>query len=300
MTYSIIGRDTETGALGVAIQSAVVSVGSQCIWAEAGVGAVATQSLLRASHGPSGLALMRNGHSAKEALAAVLAGDGWKEARQVAMVDANGNFDTFTGSTCVGYSGHSTGQTCTAQANMMLNEGVPEAMVEAFDTSPEPFPLRFVSALRAAQTLGGDLRGQQSAALKIVDTTLPKNDWEGVLYDARVDDHTSPVEALATICTHQLSGHIVGEGFGLAYEGDFEGALAKYQASLELDPDDPQPRFLLAMEIATILKRPNLVEDVLRKFFEEEMYKEYFGRMVEVRLAHDAEAKAAAKALMSA
>ena len=298
MTYSIIGRDEETGALGVAIQSAVVSVGSQCIWAEAGVGAVATQSLLRTSHGPSGLTLMRNGHNAREALAAVLAGDNWKEARQVAMMDTDGKFDGFTGATCVHYSGHSMGEHCTAQANMMANEGVPEVMVEAFEESREPFVLRLVDALRAAQSVGGDLRGQQSAALKIVSTTLFKNIWEGVLYDVRVDNHKTPVEELASICTHQLSGHIIGEGFELAYKGDFDGAMAKYRESLALDPDEAQPRFLFAMEVGTMLKRPDLVDDILREFFTDSRWREYFKRMADVRLGHDPAARAAVEALL--
>ncbi len=298
MTYSIVARDADSGEMGVAVQSAIFNVGSQVPWAEAGVGAVVTQSLLRAAHGPSALALMRNGHSAKEAVAALMAGDEWRFARQLGAVDANGVVDAFTGESCIRYAGHQVGEHYAVQANMMAEEGVPQAMGEAFETTSGPLVLRLLAALRGAERAGGDLRGKQSAALKIVGVELPKNRWEGVLYDVRVDDHPEPVTELARLCNRARANHKVGEGFGLAAQGDFEGALRRYHESAAIDPEDAQFRFLFATEIGTTFQRLDLVEALLREYFEDDALRLYFRRSAEMRLRHDEAAREAVEALM--
>src|SRR5688500_5933352 len=134
-TYSIVARDSATGEIGVAVQSHWFSVGALVPWAEAGVGAVATQSFIEASYGPLGLELMRSGRTAQQALAALIAGDPHLEVRQVAMIDAHGNVAGHTGSAAIQAAGHRTGANYSVQANMMLNATVPDAMARAFESA---------------------------------------------------------------------------------------------------------------------------------------------------------------------
>ena len=299
MTYSIVARDPETGQMGVAVQTALPAVGVLCPWAAAGVGAVATQSLVRVAHGPSGLTLMRNGHTAAEALAGVLAADAGAERRQIGMIDANGVVDSFTGSGCIRFAGHRVGETYAVQANMMANDTVPDAMAEAFEAAEGPLLLRMIAALQAAQAEGGDFRGQQSAALKIVSGDLPKNEWEGVLYDIRVDDHATPVDELARIANRMLAWNVMRESYALADEDDYEGALGKMAQSAAMDPDALQFRFSFALEIGISQGRLDLVEDMLRETFQQDpMYVEYYRRLVEAGLIDNPEQQAKLDALI--
>jgi uncharacterized Ntn-hydrolase superfamily protein len=299
MTYSIVARDAETGEMGVAVQTGIMGVGTLCPWAEAGIGVVATQASVRVSHGPSGLALMRNGHTAKEALEAVLNGDEEHHIRQVGMIDANGVAAAFTGDGCIVYAGHWVGDGYAVQANMMARDGVPTAMAKAFEGSQGTLVVRLLAALRAAQAAGGDFRGQQSAALKIVQGALPKNHWEGVLYDVRVDDHPAAVEELARICTRYSTRTVIREGYQLADAGNFEGALAKLEEAAHLDPDEHQFRFLFAVELATTYRRIDLVSDVLRHYFQEERWRDYFRRRADARMRADDETRTLVEALMA-
>src|SRR5262245_30498038 len=167
-TFSIVARDPATGELGVAVQSHWFSVGSVVPWAEAGVGAVATQSFVLASYGPKGLALMKSGKSASEALDELVKADAGEDVRQVAMVDARGRVATHTGARCIDVAGHHAGAGYSVQANMMLNDRVVPAMAKAYEAAQGPLAARLLAALEAAQEAGGDIRGQQSAALLVV------------------------------------------------------------------------------------------------------------------------------------
>lgn len=298
MTYSIVARDAGTGEMGVAVQTGIIGVGTLCPWAEAGVGVVATQASVRVSHGPSGLALMRNGHTAQEALIALLNGDAEHHIRQVGMLDANGVAASFTGDNCILYAGHRVGDGYAVQANMMATDQVPTAMAEAFESTQGALIVRLLAALRAAQAAGGDFRGQQSAALKIVQGALPKNNWEGVLYDVRVDDHPAAVEELARICNRFITRNVIREGYQFADEGNFEGALAKLEEAALLDPDEHQFRFLFALELATTYRRIELVSEQLRHYFREERWRDYFRRRADARMRADDETRPMVEALM--
>src|SRR5688572_7186258 len=164
-TYSIVARDLATGELGVAVQSHWFSVGSIVSWAEAGVGAVATQSFADPSYGKLGLDLMRAGRSAPDALKGLLAGDEGREVRQVAMIDAQGRVDAWTGGKDIPAAGHIVGKNYSVQANLMLNDKVWPAMARAFENTKGDLADRMLAALDAAQAVGGDIRGRQSAAL---------------------------------------------------------------------------------------------------------------------------------------
>ena len=269
MTYSIVARDPETGEMGVAVQTAWLNVGAICPWAEAGVGAVATQASVRPSHGPSGLSLMRNGHSAPEALAAVLAADEHREVRQIGMIDRNGQVAAFTGQNTIRYAGHQTGDNFSVQANMMLNDTVPGAMAEVFTQTQGALVLKIMAALEAAQAAGGDFRGMQSAALKIVSRELPLNSWEGVLYDLRVDDHTEPLRELRRLVDRQRAHNMINDAYLLASGGNVDGALAQFEAAITLDPGEEQIRFWFPVEMADQHGQIERVAPVLRELFKQ-------------------------------
>ncbi len=168
MTYSIVARDRDTGELGVAVQSHYFQVGPVVPWAIAGVGAVATQSMVNVSFGPLGLDYMKAGYRAEDALRALLAGDSQPEARQVALVDASGNVAVHTGAKCIPAAGHRTGDGFSVQANLMEKDTVWDAMFEAYTSTNAPLAERLLAAMDAAEAEGGDIRGKQSAAMLVV------------------------------------------------------------------------------------------------------------------------------------
>jgi uncharacterized Ntn-hydrolase superfamily protein len=163
-TYSIVARDPDTGQLGVAVQSHWFSVGSLVPWAEAGVGAVATQSFVEARYGFAGLELMRSGLDARHTLDALLAADEHADVRQVAMIDARGGTAVHTGKHCIRYAGHLAGENFTVQANLMLNAGVPEAMAAAFRGAQGSLAERMLAALEAGTCAANSRRLFSSSA----------------------------------------------------------------------------------------------------------------------------------------
>jgi uncharacterized Ntn-hydrolase superfamily protein len=199
MTYSIVARDAETGRLGVAVQSHWFSVGSVVSWAEAGVGAIATQSFAERSYGPLGLELMRRGRSAPEALETLVRADADRAVRQVAFVDAQGRVGVHTGDGCIREFGHETGDGFSVQANMMERDTVWGAMATAYRTAVGDLPARLLAALAAAQGEGGDIRGMQSAALLVVEAEPTGTEWDDRVIDLRVEDHARPVDELARV-----------------------------------------------------------------------------------------------------
>jgi uncharacterized Ntn-hydrolase superfamily protein len=195
-TYSIVARDPKTGEMGVAVQSHWFSVGSVVSWAEAGVGAVATQSLVDPAYGPLGLELMRTGRTAPEALRSLLAGDDGRAVRQVAMIDADGRVEAHTGPRCIADAGHvvDADNQFSVQANLMANDEIWPAMAKAYRENTGDLADRLVAALEAAQAVGGDIRGKQSAALLVVSATPTGRPWEDRRFDLRVEDHPQPVQ----------------------------------------------------------------------------------------------------------
>ena len=168
-TFSIVARDEKTGEIAVGVQSHWFSVGTSVSWAEAGVGAVATQSFTNKSFGVRGLALLKEGKTAQQALDILLSDDSGKEVRQVGIIDAQGNVANFTGKNCVDFAGDLKGKNYAVQSNMMLNNKVPTAMAKTFEAKTDlPLAERVLEALKAAQMVGGDIRGKQSAAIFVV------------------------------------------------------------------------------------------------------------------------------------
>jgi uncharacterized Ntn-hydrolase superfamily protein len=239
-TFSIVARDPVTGELGVAVQSHWFSVGSIVAWAEAGVGAVATQSFVDPAYGPLGLSLMRTGRSAPDALKSLLAGDDGREVRQVAMIDAQGRVDAWTGKNDIQAAGHHVGKDYSVQANLMLNDRIWPAMAKAFESTRGDLADRMLAALDAAQAAGGDIRGRQSAAIIIVTGKPTGLAWKDRTFDLRVDDHPEPLKELRRLVTLQRAYNHMNAGDLAVEKKDNEGALREYGAAEKLVPDSAE------------------------------------------------------------
>jgi uncharacterized Ntn-hydrolase superfamily protein len=202
-TFSILGFDPATGEVGGAVQSRVFSVGNGVLWAEAGVGAAATQAIVDVSYGPQSLALLRSGMTPDAIVKQVWDRDpdpdpkAWsKQGRQFAVMDAKGNVAAFTGPQATPWAGHRLGKYCSAQGNILAGPAVVEDMVKAFEATTGHLSLRLLAALEAGQAAGGDKRGKQSAAMLIV-----KKDggvWlhNDVVLRLQVDDNAEPLKEL--------------------------------------------------------------------------------------------------------
>jgi uncharacterized Ntn-hydrolase superfamily protein len=239
-TFSIVCRDPATGELGVAVQSHWFSVGSIVAWAEAGVGAVATQSFVDPSYGKNGLDLMRAGKSAPDTLKELLAKDEGREVRQVAMIDAQGRVDAWTGKNDIQAAGHIVGNNFSVQANLMLNDKIWPAMAHAFENTRGDLAERMLAALDAAQAAGGDLRGRQSAALIVVTGKPTGQAWKDRTFDLRVDDSPEPLQELRRLVRLQRAYNHMNAGDLAVEKKDNEGALREYGAAERLVPNNAE------------------------------------------------------------
>lgn len=251
-TYSIVARDTVTGDVGVAVQSHWFSVGSIVTWAEAGVGAVATQSFVDPAYGPLGLALMKGGKTAHEALESLLATDPGKNVRQVAMIDIHGNVAAHTGQKCIQGAGHIIGRNYSVQANLMLNDKVWPAMSKAYESATGDLADRMMAALDAAEAVGGDIRGKQSAAILIVKGTSTGRVWADRVMELRVEDHPEPLKELRRLITvHRAYDHM-NRGDLAIERNDVDGALREYAAAEQMFPDNLEMKFWHAVSLVNI------------------------------------------------
>jgi uncharacterized Ntn-hydrolase superfamily protein len=196
-TYSIAACDLDAGRWGVATQSKFLGVGSVVPWAEPQAGAVATQAYANPRYGPDGLALLREGASAEEAVEQLTSADEGREHRQLGIVDAKGGSATFTGTECYDWAGGRTGPGYAAQGNILVSGTTVDAIAESFEaTAGKPLEERLMDSLDAGQAAGGDSRGQQSAALLVVERDGGYAGLFDVVFDLRVDDHERPLEEL--------------------------------------------------------------------------------------------------------
>jgi len=198
-TFSIVALDRKNGDMGVAVQSKFIAVGSVVPWAKAGVGAVATQASANVSYGPQALRMLEEGLTSSEVLARLLLEDEQNQGRQVVIVDAKGNVAVHTGTACMEWAGHVTGDAYSCQGNILAGRDVVESMARAYDRTAGDLIDKLLAALSAGQKAGGDRRGQQSAALLVV---REKGGYEGFTdryVDLRVDDSTHPIDELKRI-----------------------------------------------------------------------------------------------------
>lgn len=250
-TFSIVGRDANTGEMAVAVQSHWFSVGTVVAWGKAGVGVVATQSFINQSFGPNGLALLKAGKSPQEAVEQLIDADEGRDFRQLALLDTQGRVATYTGEKCIDHAGHANGENFSVQANMMLTEGVVPAMEEAWKAN-EGLPLaeRMVAVLEAAQAQGGDIRGKQSAALLVVKGESSEEPWTDRLVDLRVDDHENPIGELSRLLkVHRAYDHM-NMGDLYVEKGEMNAAMKEYNAAMTMFPDNLEMQYWTAITLA--------------------------------------------------
>jgi uncharacterized Ntn-hydrolase superfamily protein len=246
-TYSIVARDPETGELGVAVQSHWFSVGPLCAWTRAGVGAVATQSVVEPAYGPDALDLLQDGTGAEQALGELLAADPLAAVRQVAVIDAHGGLSVHTGADCIAEAGHVAGDHWSCQANMMARATVPAAMSEAFAAAAGPLSDRLMAALRGAEAEGGDVRGRQSAAMAI--SAAEGEPWRKTV-DLRVDDHPAPLDELQRLLTLQRAYELAGAADELMAAGRAQEAGDLYRRAAGLAPESDELLFWAGLAFA--------------------------------------------------
>ncbi len=250
MTYSIVARDKDTGELGVAVQSHYFQVGPVVPWALAGVGAIATQSMVNVSFGPLGLELLRAGYGAQRTLEALLAGDTEPSRRQLAVVDGEGNVAAHTGDQCIPAAGHHTGDGFSVQANLMENDTVWDAMAHAYKTTEAPLPERMLAAMDAAEVEGGDIRGKQSAAMLVVTGKPAGRSWEDRLIDLRVEDSPDPLGELRRLLKIRRAYQTDEEADRLEASGDLVAAARKREEGVALAPEMEELAFWAGLQIA--------------------------------------------------
>ncbi|HXL14693.1 MAG TPA: DUF1028 domain-containing protein [Methylomirabilota bacterium] len=265
-TFSIVARDPETGDLGVAVQSHYFSVGPIVPWAEPGVGAVATQSLVEVSYGPRGLQMMSSGRGAKQTLEELLSQDPNKEVRQVAMIDSHGDVAAWTGKRCIPSAGDHVGTQYSVQANLMSNDRIWPAMAEAYETTKGDLATRLLAALEAGQKAGGDIRGQQSAAIVIVKGKRSNKPWQDRIMDLRVEDSPHPIAELARLVRTWRAYRNVDQGDAYATEGKIEDAMKAYAEGARLAPGNDEILFWQAASLWQ-LGREKEATPIFRKVF---------------------------------
>jgi uncharacterized Ntn-hydrolase superfamily protein len=283
-TYSIVARDPATGEMGVAVQSHYFSVGPIVPWVEAGVGAVATQSLVLVDYGPNGLALMREGMSASAALDSLLRADPNPDVRQVAMVDARGDVAAHTGKSAIPDAGHHTGKQYSVQANLMANDKVWPAMAAAFESATGDLAERMLVALEAAEKAGGDIRGRQSAAIVVVKAESSGKPWVDRTFDLRVEDHPQPLEELRRLMRLRRAYNLADAGDNAIAAKQPEQALEHYEAAAKLAPEVVELQFWAALSMYTNGREAEAREVFKRVFAKERRWAELVPRLARVGL----------------
>jgi uncharacterized Ntn-hydrolase superfamily protein len=269
-TFSIVARDPLSGEMAVGVQSHWFSVGTAVPWAEAGVGAVATQSFVNKSYGAKGLALMQAGKTATESLKELVAEDEGREVRQVAMIDAHGNVNAYTGAKCIDYADHIVGENYSVQSNMMLTNKVCIAMSKAYEKG-EGLPLaeRVLNALQAAQAAGGDIRGRQSAAIVVVAGKKSSTPWNDRLVDLRVDDHATPLKELNRLLRLFHAYQYMDKGDLATEKNDMKGAMEAYGAAMKMFPANLEMKYWTAITLANN-KRVREAAAMLQKIYQQD------------------------------
>lgn len=253
-TYSIVARDPETGALGGAVQTHQVGVGRLIPHVAPGVGVIASQSLANLRYNSVGLQMLREGLEPEQIIAGLTASDAMSERRQVSIINADGIAAAFTGSGCIREAGHHVGENYSVQANMMTKTTVIDAMRDAFEGATGDLAQRMVAALQAAQAEDGDIRGMQSAALRVVSGDKMQPEWERI-YDVRVDESDNPVSELDRLVTIRHAQLLDAQGHALLREGRVEQALTQWEAARAAAPDQEELAFWQVTALADMLPR---------------------------------------------
>ncbi len=252
-TYSIAACDLDASQWGVATQSKFLAVGAVVPWAEPHVGAIATQAYANPRYGPEGLTLLREGLSAEEVVERLTAADEGRDQRQLGVVDREGRSASFTGAECLEWAGGRTGPCYAAQGNILVSAETVDAIAETFESSKGPLAERLLDCLDAAQAAGGDRRGQQSAALLVVEQDGGYAKLSDTIVELRVEDHERPLEELRRL--YRLHDALFGETprdewltvdeplvnelrerlEKLGYDGELEDAFNRWAGNVNLE-----------------------------------------------------------------
>jgi uncharacterized Ntn-hydrolase superfamily protein len=252
-TYSIAACDLKARQWGVATQSKFLAVGSVVPWAEPQVGAIATQAYANPRYGSEGLGLLREGLSAEEVVERLTSADEGRDHRQLGVVDAEGRSATFTGAECLEWAGGKTGSCYAAQGNILVSAETVDAIATTFEASSGPLAVRLMDCLDAAQAAGGDRRGQQSAALLVVEKDGGYAGLSDIVVELRVEDHPQPLTELRRL--YRLHDALFGETpreewlavdgdladelrdrlTKLGYNGDLEDAFIRWASNANLE-----------------------------------------------------------------
>ena len=236
-TFSIVAFDPKTRNLGVAVQSRYFSVGTAVPWAQAQVGAVATQSFVNISYGPRGLKLLKKGLTVNEVIEKLTIKDKSRDYRQLGIIDGKGNPAAYTGTKCLKWAGSKTGKNYTAQGNTLANEQVVQNMGKKFETTKSDLADRLVAALEGGQEAGGDARGRQSAALLVVGERKSKSGYGDRLIDLRVEDHPEPIAELKRLLRLHRVYSLIDEAEEIFTQGNHKKAIATIKKAIELNPN---------------------------------------------------------------
>jgi uncharacterized Ntn-hydrolase superfamily protein len=275
--------------MGVAVQSHWFAVGSIVTWAEAGVGAIATQSFVDPGYGTRGLALLKGGEAAPDVLRSLVDADPQRASRQVAIVDAKGRVAAYTGPTCIAAAGDRVGAQFSVQANMMANDRVWPAMADAFETASGDLAERMLVALEAGEAAGGDARGRQSAAILIVKAESTGRPWVGAdrIFDLRVDDNPEPIHELRRLVRLQRAYNYANRGDELMATNSVDDALLQYVRAAEIAPEILELPFWQAVTLASVGRETEAMPIFARVFAKEPQWAELLLRLPAAKLLPD-------------
>jgi uncharacterized Ntn-hydrolase superfamily protein len=248
------------------------------------VGAIATQSFVEVRYGASGLDLLASGLSAPRTLDALLAADANPGVRQVAMIDASGRVAVHTGANCIEYAGHLAGKNFSVQANLMLSPGVPQAMAAAFQQATGSLAERMLAALEAAQAVGGDLRGKQSAAILVVSGAATGQPLEGRLVDLHVEDSPQPLVELRRLLQLNTAYEHMNQGDHALESGDVDAALEEYGQAEALQPDNLEMKFWHAVSLVNAGRNDAAMPVFAGIFSKDESWRTLVQRLAEAGL----------------
>ncbi|HMQ49986.1 MAG TPA: DUF1028 domain-containing protein [Saprospiraceae bacterium] len=283
-TYSIVAYDPNTGEMGAAVQSHWFSVGSMVIWGEPGVGVVATQSFVNPNYGPEGLRLLKIGIAPVTVVGQLTSRDNGRDYRQVAVLNAKGAVDAFTGKNCIDAAGHYVGENFSVQANLMDNDSVWIKMARAYEGAAGlPLAERMMAALEAGQAAGGDIRGQQSAAMIVVSGDAKQPAWKKEV-DLRVEDSQAPlVELKRLLQVHRAYEHM-NKGDLAVEKGDQATALKEYAAAEALFPDNLEMKYWHAVALVNMDKLAEALPLFAQVFQKDEKWRTLTPRLIDSEL----------------
>ncbi len=289
-TFSIVARDANTGEMAVAVQSHWFSVGTGVSWGEAGVGVVATQSFTNRSFGIRGLEMLKQGKSPQETLDMLLSDDEGRDFRQVAILDKQGRVATHTGKSCIDFAGHANGENFSVQANMMLNDKVVPAMEKSWkENSAMPLAERMVAVLQAAQNVGGDIRGKQSAALLIFAPEATKEPWNDKLLDLRVDDSENPVVEIDRLLKVFRAYEHMNQGDLYVEKNEMKSAMDEYNAAMKMFPENLEMQYWTAITLANDKQMKRASEMLQNIYKKDSNWRELTKRLPKVGLLNVSE-----------